>query len=75
MRERQKKQTREVVGLLGKIHEGIRKAIETRDYEEAMSLLARCQESAIELGESIEETEGGRMSCHPFSGKLLRKSL
>ena len=58
MRERQKKQTREVVGLLGKIHEGIRKAIETRDYEEAMSLLARCQESAIELGESIEETEG-----------------
>ena len=58
MRERQKRQALEVVSLLGKIQEEIGKAIETRGYEEARTLLAQCQEQAIGLGESIEETEG-----------------
>ena len=66
MRERQKRQALEVVSLLGKIQEEIGKAIETRGDEEARTLLAQCQESAIELGESIEETEGEGVLTIPF---------
>jgi len=58
MRKQQKKQAEEVVRLLGQLHEGIKKAIAAGMHQEAMGLLAQCQESAIQLGEAIEETEG-----------------
>ena len=58
MRKQQKRQAEEVIRLLGQVHEGIKKAIETKWYNEAMELLAQCQESAIDLGKMIEETEG-----------------
>lgn len=58
MRKQQKKQAEEVIRLLNQVHDGIKKAITAGMKQEAMDLLAKCQESAIELGEAIEETEG-----------------
>lgn len=60
MRKQQKRQAEEIICLLGRVHEGIKTAIETKRYNEAMEFLARCQESAIDLGKMIEETEGER---------------
>lgn len=58
MRKKQKEQAEEVVHLLGRVHDGIKMAIERGKRKEAMNLLAQCQESAIHLGETIEEIEG-----------------
>ena len=58
MRKKQKEQAEEVVHLLGRVHDGIKMAIERGNRKEAMNLLAQCQESAIHLGETIEEIEG-----------------
>lgn len=58
MRKAQKGQALELIRLLGQVHEGIKKAIEKGQYDGAQELLAQCQESAIHLGETIEETEG-----------------
>ena len=58
MRKAQKEQALELIRLLGQVHEGIKRAIEKGLYESAQELLAQCQESAINLGETIEETEG-----------------
>lgn len=54
----QKEQALELLKLLGQVHEGIKKAIERGQYDSAAEFLAQCQESAIHLGETIEETEG-----------------
>ena len=58
MRKEQKKQAEELLRLLGHVHEGIKKAIEAGEFDKAMGFLGQCQESAINLGEMIEETEG-----------------
>ncbi|MCI8418867.1 MAG: hypothetical protein HFI33_15450 [Lachnospiraceae bacterium] len=58
MRKAQKRQAEELLGLLGQVHEGIKKSIKVGQREEAMELLRQCQDAAIQLGESIEEAEG-----------------
>ncbi len=58
MRKTQKNQAENIVGLLSHVHGGIKRAIEQGHYEDAMELLSQCQESAIDLGETIEEIEG-----------------
>ena len=66
MRKKQKGQAEEVIHLLGRVHDGIKKAIEIGKKKEAMDFLAQCQESAIQLGEMIEETEGKDFSTIPL---------
>lgn len=58
MKKVQKEQAENIIRLLSRVHDGIKKAIEKRQYNDALELLSQCQESAIELGESIEEIEG-----------------
>ena len=58
MRKAQKRQAEELLGLLGQVHEEIKKGIEAGRKEEAMELLGQCQDAAIQLGQSIEEAEG-----------------
>lgn len=58
MRKIQKNQAEEITRLLAHVHEGVKEAIEAGRRDEAMGLLAQCQESAINLGEMIEEVEG-----------------
>ena len=43
MKKKKKRQAEEVIRLLGQVHEGIKKAIETKWYNEAMELLARIE--------------------------------
>ena len=73
MRKAQKKQAEEIVRLLARIHEGIKKTIEAGQYESAMGLLAQCQESAINLGEMIEETEGQGTAAVSFLEKYCEQ--
>ena len=58
MRKAQRKQADEIIRLLSHVHEGVKNAIAAGQHDKAMELLAQCQESAIELGQAIEETEG-----------------
>ena len=58
MRKAQKQQAEEILRLLARVHEGIKHSIETNKTDSALDMLAQCQESAINLGEMIEETEG-----------------
>ncbi len=58
MKKAQKEQAEKIIRLLEQVHSGIKKAVERGQSETAMELLSQCQESAIELGESIEEVEG-----------------
>ncbi len=58
MRKAQKKQTDELLELLSKIHKGVRQMIQTGKKADAMDLLGQCQSAAIDLGETIEQTEG-----------------
>ncbi len=58
MRKAQKKQIEELLALLEEAHEEIRGFMESREYAKAMDLLAQCQESAMQIGELIEKTEG-----------------
>lgn len=58
MRKYQKKQAEELLDLLARVHDGIRLSMEQGQKDTAMDLLGQCQEGAISLGETIEETEG-----------------
>lgn len=58
MRKAQRKQTDELLHLLGQVHKGIRQAVQAGKKAEAMDLLGQCQDAAINLGETIEQTEG-----------------
>ena len=58
MRKYQKKQAEEILDLLARVHDGIRLSIEQGQKDTAMDLLGQCQDGAISLGETIEETEG-----------------
>lgn len=58
MKKAQKEQAENIIRLLYHVHDGIKKAAEQKRYEEATELLSQCQESAIDLGETIEKIEG-----------------
>lgn len=58
MRKSQKKQIENNLELLGKAHDAIKKAFETGNGEIALTLLEQCQDSAIQIGEMIEESLG-----------------
>ena len=58
MRKVQKEQAENLAKLLGRIHDEIRKAIESDSTTTAMTLLEQCQNAAIKIGELIERTEG-----------------
>lgn len=58
MRREQKRQAEDFVKLLGQAHDEIKREIDRKHLEVAMSLLAQCQEGAIQLGNLIEATEG-----------------
>ena len=58
MRKAQKKQADDFVELLEQAHEEINRAIEKKNTQTALILLADCQEGAISLGNLIEKTEG-----------------
>ncbi|MCI8672364.1 MAG: hypothetical protein HFI89_02555 [Lachnospiraceae bacterium] len=66
MRKTQKKQAEAYIRLLGQAHLEIKKALETKKYELARDLLGQCQDSAIELGNMIEQAEGEGAVTVPF---------
>ena len=66
MRKTQKKQAEDYIRLLGQAHLEIKKALETKKYELARDLLGQCQDSAIELGNMIEQAEGEGAPTVPF---------
>ena len=58
MRKAQKRQAEAFLKLLAQAHEEIQGCIKAGKTGAAMSLLAQCQEGAVELGGLIEKTEG-----------------
>ena len=58
MRKMHQQQAVEFMKLLEQAHSEIKNSIEKKDYSAAQSLLADCQEGAIQLGNLIEATEG-----------------
>lgn len=58
MRKAQKKQIEEILALLEQAHDEIRGYMERGENAKAMDLLAQCQDSAMQIGELIEQTEG-----------------
>lgn len=58
MRKAQKKQIEELLGLLEQAHNEVKRFVENKDFDEAMELLGQCQDSAVQVGELIEKTEG-----------------
>lgn len=58
MRKQGKQLALEIVQILHQTHEKIKKAIENREIAYAQNLLTECQQGMIQLGNSIEETEG-----------------
>lgn len=58
MKKMHRQQAVEFVKLLEQAHSEIKNAIEKKDISAAQSLLADCQEGAVQLGTLIETTEG-----------------
>lgn len=58
MRKSQKTQAEDMISLLWQAHDEIKKFIETGKTEDAVTLLAQCQDGAIQMGNLIERTEG-----------------
>lgn len=58
MRKSQKKQIISAMELLDKAHDAVRKAAETGNPDVALTLLEQCQDSAIQIGGMVEESEG-----------------
>lgn len=58
MREFQKKKLLEIISDLHTVHQKIREKLEQKDYETVLSVLMDCQETAIQIGEVVEQTEG-----------------
>lgn len=58
MRKSQQQQLQDMLALLDKAHDAIKKAIETGNREIAFTLLEQCQDSAIQIGGLIEESLG-----------------
>lgn len=58
MRKLQKNQIISTIGLLEKAHDAIKKAMDAGNPDAALTLLEQCQDSAIQIGGMIEESEG-----------------
>ena len=58
MRKAQKQMALEFVGTIQEAHEEIKNFISSKTHEQAMDVLAQCQQGAIELGNFVEETAG-----------------
>ncbi len=58
MRKAQKKQIQEIMESLNEVHREIQKLLKQKEYATAQSVLADCQQCAIEMGNVIEESEG-----------------
>lgn len=58
MRKHQKVQIEEMIHLLEQAHDEIRTQIEKGKTQEALTLLAQCQDAAIQTGSLIEQTQG-----------------
>ena len=58
MRKAQKKQIEDLLALLEQAHNEIKRLVENKNYSGAMELLGQCQDSAVQVGEMIEKTEG-----------------
>lgn len=58
MRKAKKSQILEIIESLKEVHNEIHKLLGHNDYHTAQSVLADCQQGAIEIGESIEKSEG-----------------
>ena len=58
MRKPEKEQLLEILQTLREVHKIIKKHINRRELEAARTLLCECQQSAIQIGGLIEESEG-----------------
>lgn len=58
MRKSQKRQIVNMIALLDKAQDALKKALDTGNGESALSLLEQCQDSAIQIGGMIEEALG-----------------
>ena len=58
MRKAQKKQIEDLLALLEQAHNEIKRLVENKNFSGAMELLGQCQDSAVQVGELIEKTEG-----------------
>lgn len=58
MKKSQKNQILDALGLLDKAHEAMKRAVETGNQAGALTLLEQCQDSAIQIGGMVEESEG-----------------
>ena len=58
MRRHEKKQCLELVSTIEEGHKQIAEFIKQQNIEAAQSLLADCQQAAIEIGTAIDEAEG-----------------
>ena len=66
MRKKQYDQAMGFLKLLEQAHDELKKLMQRKDNRSNWSLLANCQEGAIELGNLIEETEGENCKTIPF---------
>ena len=66
MRKKQYDQAMGFLKLLEQAHDELKKLMQRKDNRSNWSLLANCQEGAIELGNLIEETEGEDCKTIPF---------
>ena len=58
MRRSQKSKIKDVIKLLDKAHITIKRAVEAGNKKTALDLLVQCQDSAIQIGNLIEDTMG-----------------
>ncbi len=58
MRKWQQEKLFAIMGNLDELHQSIQKCIKNNDYKTSLMLLTNCQESAISVGNVIEEIEG-----------------
>lgn len=58
MKKSQKNKIISAIGLLDQAHDALKKAMETGNSDIALTLLEQCQDSAIQIGGMIEESEG-----------------
>ena len=58
MRKKQKKELLDCMDSLREAHKEIKESVQKKEYAAATNMLADCQELAIAIGESIEQSEG-----------------
>ena len=66
MRKQQKAQIENFLHLLTRVHAEIKNSIASGKKEVALDLLAQCQDSAIQIGETIEHLEGDHCMTIPL---------